>query len=162
MARRSGRTRGAVEEPAPAPEEVQEQEPAQESEHESLEDAHEEEEPEIEQGQGADHMPSLQFDEEISWRPGKPIPIANLIKRLEKLSNELAAFEQEETDLDSIRPVAQKLINRNLVQHKDKGVKAYTACCLVDILRLFVPDAPYTNDELKVCAAMTLKKGYIC
>jgi sister-chromatid-cohesion protein PDS5 len=33
---------------------------------------------------------------------------------------------------------------------KDKAVKALTACCIADILRLFAPDAPYTENELKV------------
>ncbi|KAF8726601.1 hypothetical protein AX14_007667 [Amanita brunnescens Koide BX004] len=32
--------------------------------------------------------------------------------------------------------------------HKDRGVKAYAACCLADVLRLYAPDAPYTQPEL--------------
>ena len=31
-----------------------------------------------------------------------------------------------------------------------RGVKAYAACCLADILRVYAPDAPYTGDELRV------------
>lgn len=150
MARRSGRARAAVEEPAPESEEAQQPEEAQEPDAEDPEEMEEDVRSETEQQRNTDHFPALHFDEELSWRPGKPIPIATLLKRLEKLSEELAAFEQEEANLNSIRPVAHKLIHRNLIQHKDKGVKAYTACCLVDILRLFVPEAPYTNDELKV------------
>lgn len=92
----------------------------------------------------------LRFNEELSWRPAKPIPSATLLARLERLSKELADFEQGEVDLISLRGVADKLAHRNLLQHKDRGVKAYTACCLVDILRLFVPDAPFTDDQLKV------------
>lgn len=30
-----------------------------------------------------------------------------------------------------------------------RGVKAYAACCLADLLRLYAPDAPYTADELR-------------
>lgn len=33
--------------------------------------------------------------------------------------------------------------------HKDRGVKAYSACCLSDLLRLFAPDAPYTSNEIQ-------------
>jgi sister chromatid cohesion protein PDS5 len=95
----------------------------------------------------------LTFDEEISWKPAKPIPTSTLIKRLDKLSKELSDLDQGAADLDSIRDVAKKLGHRNLLQHKDGGVKAYTASCLVDILRLFVPDAPFTNDQIKVCLA---------
>jgi sister chromatid cohesion protein PDS5 len=93
---------------------------------------------------------SLQFDEELSWRPTKPIATSTLLKRLEELSKELADFDQGEVELDTLKDVSTKLVHRNLLQHKDRGVKAYTACCLVDLLRLFVPDAPYTDDQLKV------------
>ncbi|KAG6016643.1 hypothetical protein E4U54_000831, partial [Claviceps lovelessii] len=92
---------------------------------------------------------SLEFDEELSWRPAKPIASATLLGRLERLSKELADFDQGGVQLDSLKDVAASLAHRNLLQHKDRGVKAYTACCLVDILRLFVPDAPFTDDQLK-------------
>lgn len=107
---------------------------------------------EEEEPQGDDELPTLQFDEELSWRPAKPIASATLVARLERLSKELADFDQGAVDLESIKDVAEKLAHRNLLQHKDKGVKAYTACCLVDILRLYVPDAPFTGDQLNVRA----------
>ena len=31
-----------------------------------------------------------------------------------------------------------------------RGVKAYAACCLADLLRIYAPDAPYTETELRV------------
>lgn len=93
---------------------------------------------------------SLEFDEELSWRPAKPIPSATLLTRLEKLSKELADFDQGAVVLSSLQRVAADLAHRNLLQHKDRGVKAYTACCLVDLLRLYVPDAPFTEEQLKV------------
>lgn len=31
-----------------------------------------------------------------------------------------------------------------------RGVKAYAACCLADILRVCAPDAPYTAEQLRV------------
>lgn len=100
-------------------------------------------------------LPRLQFDEELSWRPAQPIASALLIDRLERLSKELADFDQGEVELGSLKDVAASLAHRNLIQHKDRGVKAYTACCLVDILRLFVPEAPFTGDQLKVaCPAL--------
>lgn len=93
---------------------------------------------------------NLVFDEELSWRPAKPIPSATLLTRLEKLSKELADFDQGGVVLSSLKRVAGDLAHRNLLQHKDRGVKAYTAACLVDLLRLYVPDAPFTDEQLKV------------
>ena len=129
-----------------------EQEDVQEPQADEVEDMEEEvadnnDEPPMD----ADELKSLQFNQELSWRPAKPIASGTLVARLESLSKELAEFDQGDVDLESVKGVAEKLAHRNLIQHKDKGVKAYTACCLVDILRLYVPDAPFTGDQLKVC-----------
>ena len=110
---------------------------------------------------GDGEMRSLQFNEELSWRPAKPIPSATLLTRLEKLAKELAGFDQGAVDLDSLKEVAAHLAHRNLMQHKDRGVKAYTACCLVDLLWLFAPDAPFTEDQLKVRAPSAESRGAI-
>ena len=60
-------------------------------------------------------------------------------------------MDQETVERDSFLTVAKDLASPNLLAHKDKGVKALTTCCLVDILRLCAPDAPYTAQQLKVC-----------
>ncbi|KAI4202967.1 MAG: hypothetical protein LQ350_002184 [Teloschistes chrysophthalmus] len=94
-------------------------------------------------------MPGLQFNEPLSWRVGKPIPVAELLRRLQSLSKEMKEMDQEEEHRDSFTKVARELVNHNLIAHKDKGVKALTASCLVDILRLCAPDAPYTGQQLR-------------
>lgn len=94
---------------------------------------------------------ALAFNEPLSWRAGKPIPTGDLLRRLDALSNELREMDQEETDKDSLTKVAKELAGQNLLGHKDKGVRAFTACCLVDVLKLCAPDAPFTPTQLKVC-----------
>ena len=98
-------------------------------------------------------MVALQFNEPLTWRAGKAIPIADLLQRLQLLFKELRDMDQGEIERESFAKVAKELISPNLLAHKDKGVKAWTACCLVEILRLFAPDAPYTGQQLKVCGA---------
>jgi sister-chromatid-cohesion protein PDS5 len=142
--------RRRVEKPAQVVEE--EEEVVEREDEQDQEEQHEERDHESENEEEGEQR-SLTFDEEISWKPAKPIPTSTLIKRLDKLSKELSDLDQGAADLDSIRHVAKQLGHRNLLQHKDGGVKAYTACCLVDILRLFVPDAPFTDDQIKVCLA---------
>jgi hypothetical protein len=93
---------------------------------------------------------SLTFNEPLSWRAGKPIPTGELLRRLTALAEELQDMDQEETDNDSLTNVAKELAGPNLLNHKDKGVRAYTACCLVDVLRICAPDAPFTPTQLKV------------
>lgn len=141
--------RRRVEKPAQVEEE---EEVVEQEDEQDQEEQHEEPDHDSENEEEGEQR-SLTFDEEISWKPAKPIPTSTLIKRLDKLSKELSDLDQGAADLDSIRHVAKQLGHRNLLQHKDGGVKAYTACCLVDILRLFVPDAPFTDDQIKVCSA---------
>jgi sister-chromatid-cohesion protein PDS5 len=93
----------------------------------------------------------LKFNEPLSWRAGKAIATGELLRRLDALGNELREMDQEETDKDSLTHVAKELAGQNLLSHKDKGVRAFAACALVDILRLCAPDAPFTPTMLKVC-----------
>ncbi|PTU17242.1 hypothetical protein P175DRAFT_0467004 [Aspergillus ochraceoroseus IBT 24754] len=92
----------------------------------------------------------LKFNEPLSWRVGRSaIPIADLLLRLQTLAQELRKFEQEEVEKDSLRKVSQELATAHLLGHKDKGVRAWTTCCIVDVLRLCAPDAPFTANQLK-------------
>ena len=102
--------------------------------------------------------PGLQFDEPLSWRAGKPIAVGDLLKRLTRLWNEMKEMEQDVDERASFLTVAKDLASPNLLAHKDKGVKALTTCCLVDILRLCAPDAPYTGQQLKA----SQYKGELC
>lgn len=92
----------------------------------------------------------LQFSDTISWRAGKPIATPELLKRLKSLAGELREMDQVQVDQMSLTGVAKELAMSNLLEHKDNGVKAFVACCLVDILRLCAPNAPFTGSQIKV------------
>ncbi|RDW65218.1 hypothetical protein BP5796_09910 [Coleophoma crateriformis] len=94
-------------------------------------------------------LATLKFNQPLSWRAGKPIATGELLKRLDTLSNELREIDQEEVDKDSMTKVAKELAGQNLLGHKDKGVRAFAACCLVDVLKICAPDAPFTPTQLK-------------
>ena len=96
------------------------------------------------------YIPGLQFNDALTWRAGKAIPVADLLSRLQSLSTELRKLEQDQVDRTAFTRVAQDLASANLLGHKDKGIRAYVACCVVDILRLCAPDAPFKNAQLKV------------
>lgn len=88
----------------------------------------------------------LAFNEKLV---GKSLSTDTLLKKLKALHTELAELDQELVDVPSLASARAQLVNTSLLLHKDRGVKAYTACCLADILRLYAPDAPYTHNELK-------------
>ena len=97
-------------------------------------------------GGNASGKKRLAFHEKLS---GKAITTDALLKKLNTLHQQLAALEQEHVDVNSLSTVRTELIHTSLLLHKDRGVKAYTACCLADILRLYAPEAPYTQHELR-------------
>ncbi|CRG83690.1 Sister chromatid cohesion protein pds5 [Talaromyces islandicus] len=95
-------------------------------------------------------LQKLRFNEPLSWRVGKSaIPVADLLDRLQVLAKELSSMEQDDIDKDSLRKVSQELASGHLLAHRDKGVRAWVTSCVVDILRLCAPDAPFTGNQLK-------------
>lgn len=112
------------------------------------------EEPEEDSG-----LHGLAFNQPLSWRVGRAaIPIADLLDRLQTLAQELRKLEQEEIDKELLRKVSQELSSANLLAHKDKGVRAWATCCIVDVLRLCAPDAPFTRNQLKVRPSLLATK----
>lgn len=95
---------------------------------------------------GQNSKTRLKFHEKLA---GKGLTTDALLTRLKTLHTQLAALDQETVDTSSLNTTRSELINVSLLLHKDRGVKAYTACCLADILRLYAPDAPYTEHELR-------------
>ncbi|KAI9375632.1 armadillo-type protein [Aspergillus egyptiacus] len=104
----------------------------------------------VEPEESSSGLRRLKFNEPITWRVGRSaIPIADLLQRLQTLAQELRKFEQEEVEKESLTKVSQELATAQLLGHKDKGVRAWATCCIVDVLRLCAPDAPFTANQLK-------------
>ncbi|KAI0075977.1 ARM repeat-containing protein [Panus rudis PR-1116 ss-1] len=95
-------------------------------------------------GQGSPKK--LRFHEKLT---GKGLSTDALQKKLKALFSELQGIQQTHVDTHSLGTVRKELISNSILLHKDRGVKAYAACCLVDLLRLYAPDAPFTQAELR-------------
>lgn len=94
---------------------------------------------------------NIRFNQPISWRVGRPaIPIADLLQRLQSLSQELRNYDQDDIFKDSLTKVSQELASSQLLAHRDRGVRAWATCCIVEVLRLCAPDAPFTANQIKV------------
>ncbi|PVV04121.1 hypothetical protein BB560_001379 [Smittium megazygosporum] len=90
-------------------------------------------------------VPRLFLDTRIK----KLAPTQTLFKDLKEASKELSLIDQGFADTNSLQPIAEQIISHLLLSHKNNTIQAYAACCLVDILRLFAPDAPYNKNQLK-------------
>lgn len=138
---RASRRRAASPEPVEEPQELEVEQQSQDEEMEVEEEAEQE------------AAQVLEFDEPLTWRAGRPIPVADLLRRLKKLHDELSAMEQFEVEdqggRDSVTPKAQELGNTQLLGHKDKGVKAWTLACIVQMFRVLAPNAPYKAGQLR-------------
>jgi hypothetical protein len=99
----------------------------------------------------------LRFNEPLSWRPASKPSTGELLRRLTALATELKDMDQEEVDRDALTKPAKDLAHSNLLQHKDKGVRAWTACCLADVFRICAPEAPFTAPQLKVDQAIAFR-----
>lgn len=103
----------------------------------------------VEEEEEQDSVVKLRFNKSLVSRPGKSIGVGELLARLKALSEELSGVDQEEAHRESLEPVAKELAHHGLLSHKDAGVRAWTAVCIVDMFRLCAPDAPYTAGQLK-------------
>jgi hypothetical protein len=75
-----------------------------------------------------------------------------LVDRLEKLFEHLKDLGQdaELLPLECRVNVIPHLVDKNLVKHADKDVRLLVACCLVEVLRICVPENPYNESEMFV------------
>lgn len=95
------------------------------------------------------NLPALKFRHALTWKAGKAIDVGELIKRLSALHKELGGIDHGGIRLSTVLPVAQELCHLQLLNHKDRGVQACLAVCIVDVFRLFAPHAPYKEKQLK-------------
>ncbi|KAJ1920552.1 Sister chromatid cohesion protein pds5 [Mycoemilia scoparia] len=79
----------------------------------------------------------------------KPVSLNELTLQLKKLSKELCDMDQGTVDTRALDFITKPLLEKSLVGHNDPGIQAYVACCISDILRLYAPEAPYDESELK-------------
>ena len=70
-----------------------------------------------------------------------------LVRRLRRLHEYLMNVGQDE-GVGQLGEIAAALASPAYVGHRDKDVRLLCACCLVDIIRIYAPDAPYESDQL--------------
>lgn len=96
----------------------------------------------------AEQVSRLSFKKAIVPTVQKGISTKELLNRLQTLSDELSAVNQDNVDIESYKKVSADLVNKKLLKNSNIGIQAYVCCCISDILRIFAPDAPYTAGQL--------------
>ena len=73
----------------------------------------------------------------------------DLIENLSSLHIALSNVSQDENDRPKrLNKVSKQLVSKKLLQHCDKDIRLLTSCCIVDVLRIYAPDAPYDDEEM--------------
>lgn len=52
--------------------------------------------------------------------------------------------------LESMKPFLNAIVQPELLKHQDKDVKLLVATCVCEITRITAPEAPYSDEVLKV------------
>lgn len=71
-----------------------------------------------------------------------------LIRRLKAAAQELTNVDQGD-DTSDYNEFAASVATPFILNHKDKDVKSFAACCLADVLRIYAPEPPYNEEDLK-------------
>ncbi|SCU94888.1 LADA_0G12090g1_1 [Lachancea dasiensis] len=90
----------------------------------------------------------LEFKHSIISTIKDNVSTTQILERLAQLQDELSGLQQGVVNLATVNRYKSELVNRKVLKSKDLGIRAFAACCLSDILRLYAPDAPYTDKEL--------------
>ncbi|GFR39818.1 hypothetical protein Agub_g310, partial [Astrephomene gubernaculifera] len=80
-----------------------------------------------------------------------------LVKLLKQLRTALEALPQDVEALGAAKEILpQQLYQHATHERADKDVRLYSAACLVHLMRVFAPDIPYDDEELKVLFGVLL------
>ena len=52
---------------------------------------------------------------------------------------------------ESTQPFLDAIVKPDLLKHQDRDVKLLVATCICEITRITAPEAPYSDEVLKVC-----------
>ena len=52
--------------------------------------------------------------------------------------------------MESMQPFLDAIVKPELLKHQDRDVKLLVATCICEITRITAPEAPYSDDVLKV------------
>ncbi|XP_038720908.1 uncharacterized protein LOC120013237 [Tripterygium wilfordii] len=80
-----------------------------------------------------------------------PSSVNELLALLDQLEQCLRKVEQapKKSMLDALDPSLKALVANQLIRHSDVDVKVAVASCIIEIMRITAPEAPYCDDRLK-------------
>jgi len=77
---------------------------------------------------------------------------------VQQASTLLAELDQSppQSTHNAMKGCSEALVSTSLLRHKDKEVGLLVAICISEIMRIVAPDAPYSDETLKVISGLLL------
>lgn len=71
---------------------------------------------------------------------------------MQQAATSLSEFDQSppKSVLESMQPFLNVIVKPELLKHQDREVKLLVATCICEVTRITAPEAPYSDDVLKV------------
>lgn len=82
--------------------------------------------------------------------------LTSRLKALHVALSLLTQNEEERENLKNLKTIAGQLVSKRLLAHLEKDIRALACCCIVDILRIFVPESPFRYEHIYDSACVTL------
>jgi hypothetical protein len=102
----------------------------------------------------------------LSWCGSSREDLLKDVLHVQQASSLLAELDQSppQSTHNAMKGCSSALVSPTLLRHKDKEVGLLVAICISEIMRIVAPDAPYSDDTLKVCWAWScvFVDGYSC
>jgi sister chromatid cohesion protein PDS5 len=73
---------------------------------------------------------------------------SDLSTKLSELHEALSTLSQDTAQLPrQLKDISSILVQPKILNHSDRDVRLLTSCCIVDILRVYAPESPITDEE---------------
>lgn len=81
-----------------------------------------------------------------------PSSLNKMLSYLQQAASCLTDLDQSPSasTLESMKPFFSAIVKPELLKHQDSDVKLLVAICVCEITRITAPEAPYSDDVLKV------------
>lgn len=72
-----------------------------------------------------------------------------LLEYLENLHRDLSALEQDiQYAPKGLHATATQLVQSKYMENSDRDIRILVTCCIVDVLRIYAPEAPYKDEDM--------------
>eukprot|EP00903_Cladosiphon_okamuranus_P009357 g8923.t1 len=82
--------------------------------------------------------------------------VESKVTMMRTVFEKLVEVSQDEEIPEGLAETAEDLVSADVMNHSNSDYRLLVACCLVEILRIYAPDAPYSDDQVLATFALII------